>query len=385
MAGRDDSQERTETATPKHLREAREKGDVPRSQDLSAALVVLAVVGSLIALHSWLWTRLETVMGVGLSYDFAKLARQGALLDALGTAGTAALEFLAVPAGAALLGALLAPVLIGGFTFSAEALTLKPERLNPAEGFKRMLSLRSVVELAKSILKVTLIGGVLALVLWHSRGQLLAMEHISPRRGIAEALHTLGHASLLFAVALGAVAAGDVAWQRFDYARRMKMTRQEQRDENKETEGNPETRGRVRNLQRQMAQRRMMQAVPGADAVVANPAHFAVALRYDEAAMHAPKVVAKGLDLLALEIRNVAGAHHVPIVVAAPLARALYHTTRIDHEIPTALYAAVAQILAYVYGLRRADGYGEEAPAPPNPEIDPKLLGPYRLPARGRE
>jgi flagellar biosynthetic protein FlhB len=159
----------------------------------------------------------------------------------------------------------------------------------------------------------------------------------------------------------------------------MRMTRQEQRDEHKETEGNPEIRSRVRGMQQQMAQRRMMQAVPKADVVVMNPSHFAVALRYDDN-MRAPRVVAKGLDLVAQRIRGIATQHEVPLVTAPLLARALYHTTRIGQEIPAALYAAVAQILAYVYRVQQATAHDGDVPPPPNPDIDPQLLGPYQMP-----
>ncbi|HJP99275.1 MAG TPA: EscU/YscU/HrcU family type III secretion system export apparatus switch protein, partial [Rhodanobacteraceae bacterium] len=193
------------------------------------------------------------------------------------------------------------------------------------------------------------------------------------------ALDVIGHAALLFAGALAIVGLADMLWQRFDYARRMRMTRQEQRDEHKETEGNPEIRSRVRGMQQQMAQRRMMQAVRKADVVVMNPSHFAVALRYDGNNMRAPRVVAKGLDLMAQRIRSIASQHEVPLVTAPPLARALYHTTRVGQEIPAALYAAVAQVLAYVYRVHEAAAQAGDVP-PPNPQVDPQLLGPYQMP-----
>ncbi len=383
MADKDNDQERTEKATEKRLRDARKKGDVARSRDLSAALIVLAAVGTLLSLRPWLGTQLHTIMRVGLVYGPETLTHTAAMGDALAAAGGAALKLLAPMFGVTLLAALVSPLFSGGFSFSFEALQPKPERLNPVEGFKKLVSLRGLVELGKSMLKVGLIGGVLAMVLWKGRWQLLASGHGNVHDGIQLALGVIGHACLLFAGALLVVGLADMLWQRFDYARRMRMTRQEQRDEHKETEGSPETRSRVRGMQQQMAQRRMMEAVPEADVVVMNPTHFAVALRYDGERMRAPRVVAKGLDLVAARIRGVATQHEVPLVSVPVLARALYHTTRIGQEIPAALYVAVAQVLAYVYRVREAAADTGDVPPPPHPDIDPELMGPYRLPPQG--
>ena len=382
MAEQNNDQERTEQATEKRLREAREKGDVPRSRDLSAALVVLAGTGTLLAMRPWLGEHLRNLMRIGLDYGREQAVGGASIGTAVSAAGSEALKLLAPLFGVALLGTLLSPALAGGFAFSTEALKPKPERLNPIEGIKRLVSLRGLVELGKSLLKVILIGGVLSMVLWNSRGELLGSGRGNVQDGIGAALDVIGHAALLFAGALAVVGFADMLWQRFDYTRRMRMTRQEQRDEHKETEGNPEIRSRVRGMQQQMAQRRMMQAVPKADVVVMNPSHFAVALRYDSGNMRAPRVVAKGLDLVAQRIRSIATQHEVPLVTAPPLARALYHTTRIGQEIPATLYAAVAQILAYVYRVHEAAARADDVPPPPNPDIDPQLLGPYQMPGK---
>lgn len=378
MAENDNNQERTERATEKHLRDAREKGDVPRSRDLSAALIAISGLGIVLAMRPWLGTQFRNLMQIGLGYDRGQAMNSAALGTAIRAAGLDALKVLGPLMGAALLATLVAPVLSGGFNFSTEALLPKPERLNPLGGLKRIISLRGLVELAKSLLKVILIGGVLTMVLWSARGQLLGTGRGSVFNGIDSALDVVSHACLLFAGALTVIGIVDVSWQRFDYARRMRMTRQEQRDEHKETEGSPEIRGRVRRLQQQMAQRRMMEAVPKADVVVLNPTHFAVALSYSDG-MRAPRVIAKGLDLVAQRIRSVASKHEVPLVTSPRLARALYHTTRIGQEIPAALYVAVAQLLAYVYRVRDAAAQAGDVPPPPNPEIDSQLLGPYQM------
>lgn len=377
MAENDD-QERTERASEKRLREAREKGDVPRSRDLSAALIALVGVGTLLALRPWLGMHLKNLMRIGLAYGREQAMSSATLGAAMTAAGVEALKLLAPLFGAALLATLLSPALAGGFAFSTEALVPKFERLNPIEGAKKLVSMRGLVELGKSLLKVALIGGVLTWVLWHSRVELLATGRGNVQNGIDTALDVVGRAALLFAGSLAVLGFVDMLWQRFDFARRMRMTKQELRDEHKETEGSPETKSRVRSMQQQMAQRRMMQAVPKADVVVLNPTHFAVALKYEDN-MRAPRVVAKGLDIVAARIRGIAGQHDVPLVTSPALARALYHTTRIGQEIPAALYVAVAQILAYVYRVRDAAAQAADVPPPPNPDIDPTLLGPYQL------
>ncbi len=380
MADQDNDQERTEQATEKHLRDARKKGDIPRSRDLSAALIVLTTVGTLLALRPWMGTQLRNLMHIGLDYGRAQAMDSSGMSAAMTAAGLDALKLLAPLFGVALLATLLSPILAGGFAFSGEALMPKFERLDPIEGAKKIVSLRGLVELGKSMLKVALIGGVLTMVLWHSRIELLATGRGSVHNGISTALDVIGRAALLFAGSLAVVGVVDMLWQRFEYARRQRMTRQEQRDEHKETEGSPETKSRVRNVQQQMAQRRMMEAVPKADVVVMNPTHFAVALKYDGDNMRAPRVIAKGLDLVAQRIRGVANKHDVPLVTVPPLARALYHTTRVGQEIPAALYVAVAQILAYVYRVRDAAAQVGDVPPPPTPDIDPQLLGPYQMP-----
>jgi flagellar biosynthetic protein FlhB len=170
----------------------------------------------------------------------------------------------------------------------------------------------------------------------------------------------------------------DALYQKFDHAKNLRMTKQEIKDEMKESEGNPEMKGRIRQVQQAQARRRMMEDLPHADVLVVNPTHFAVALRYDDGRMGAPRVIAKGVDVLAAQIRLVAASHRIPVVEAPPLARALYATTELGREIPASLFVAVAQVLAWVYQLKQAAAQGESPPAAPNPEIDPDLMGPYR-------
>ncbi|NII09181.1 flagellar biosynthesis protein FlhB [Oleiagrimonas sp. C23AA] len=377
MAENEDGQEKSEKASEKRLREAREKGDVPRSRDLSAAMVTLVGAATMMATSGWMNAKFHDIMRAGLDYSRADLVGNDAIPHLLVRVSSDALMALAPIFLTAILATFAAPALIGGFTFSFEALQPKPERLNPIEGIKKMVSLRGLVELGKSLLKVLLIGGVLAWSLWKVRTELLAVGRIDVADGIRHALGMVTHAALLFAVVLMAVGLLDAVYQKFEFNKKMRMTKQEVRDEHKETEGNPELKGRIRSMQQQVARQRMMQDVPKADVVITNPSHFAIALRYDDTRSRAPRVVAKGLDVMAHQIRMIAGSSEVPIVRVPPLARALYHTTPIGKEIPAALYMAVAQVLAYVYRIKQG-AYGYEVPEPPSPDIDPTLMGPYR-------
>jgi flagellar biosynthetic protein FlhB len=280
---------------------------------------------------------------------------------------------------ATMLAALAAPLLLGGLNFSAEALEPKFERLDPIKGLGRIFAMRGLVELAKSLLKLLLIGGVLVMVLKNWQDDLMATGVGEVRAGTFKAMSLLGHGALLFGSILALIGGADALYQKFDHTKRLRMTRQELKDESKESDGNPELKGRIRQLQFQMARKRMMQELPKADVLITNPSHFAVALRYDEGRMGAPRVIAKGMDELALQIRLVASSHRIPTVEAPPLARALYATTQIDREIPSALYVAVAQVLAYVFQLKQAVSRGDAPPSAPQPDVDPDLMGPYKF------
>lgn len=377
MAEQDD-QDRTEQPSEKRLREAREKGEVPRSRDLSGALVTVAGLAALMSTGTQAWTHAQQVYRLGLSYDRAALLSGALPVRVLGAAVREALLLFAPVALATLLAALAAPLLLGGLNFSAEALQPKFERLDPVAGLGRMLSLHGLVELGKSLLKVAFIGTALYLLLRHSGAAMMATGRGGVGAGIAASMSLLGRSALLFGALLGLIGGIDAAYQRFDYHRRQRMTKQELRDESKETDGNPELKSRIRQTQQQLARRRMMQDLPKADVVVTNPTHFAVALSYDDGRMGAPRVIAKGVDVLAQQIRLVAAGHRIPLVEAPPLARALYATTELGREVPAALYVAVAQVLAYVYQLKQAAAHGAVPPEPPSPQVDPDLLGPYR-------
>jgi flagellar biosynthetic protein FlhB len=357
--------ERTERPTARRLEDARRRGEVPRSRDLSAALVTLAGGLGLYLLGGTLGGRLLALVAQSMSFTRAAAMDTGQLVPALSAAGLQGLLALAPLLALLLSAALLAPLLIGGWNFSSEPLALNWSRLDPLAGLQRMFSLRGVLELLKALARVAVVA-VVAIVLLRAQFrqfQLLGAEPVAT--AIAHALTLAGTALIALGGALGLIAAVDVPLALWQHRRALRMSREEIRQESKEVDGNPEVRSRIRRVQQELARRRMMQEVPRADVVVTNPTHYAVALRYAESRMRAPVVVAKGTDLVAQRIRELAAEHRVPLVEAPPLARALHASCDLGDEIPARLYAAVAQVLTYVYQLRTARQRGQHLPAPP--------------------
>ncbi len=366
-----DDQERTEEATPKKRDDARKKGQVPRSVDLGAATVTLAAGGALVAFGHGAATGLMGMLAEGLTIPGTELVHEDVMLRHLGEASALALLAVVPLFAAMLVAALAAPAMIGGWSFSSESLSFKPERLDPIAGIGRMFSVRSLVELVKSLAKFALIAGIAVLVIRSrlAEVQALATQPLGP--AILESGRIALAALLAMSAGLVLIAALDAPFQLWQYAKELRMTQHEIREETKESEGSPETRGRIRSMQQAIARRRMMQDVPKADVVVTNPTHFAVALRYDEKQDFAPVVLAKGADDVAARIREVAREHGVPTVSAPPLARALFRHVDIGRQIPHALFVAVAQVLTYVFQLKVARRRG--VPPPPAPAIDPSV------------
>jgi len=365
----EEDMERTERPTPKRLEEARKKGQVPRSTELSTAAVVLIAGAGLHFMGRSLGSGLFELMRTGLS-----LSREQALDESRAVGMFAASALHAIMACAPILGltlvaALLAPMAIGGWNMSFGVLAPDFSRLSPMTGFGRMFSVRGVVELAKAFAKFGLIAFVASAFLWLKRGELLELGGESTGAAIGHAITLSGQALLVLAGSLAFIAAVDVPWQLFQHMKQLRMTRQEVRDEMRESEGNPEIKGKIRQLQQDMAKRRMMSEVPKADVVITNPTHFAVALRYDDKRMRAPIVVAKGADEVAARIREIAGEHRVPIFEAPPLARALFRSVDLNREVPANLYVAVAQVLTYVFQVKAAWKSGVVPPAPPTIEV----------------
>jgi flagellar biosynthetic protein FlhB len=370
MAENEDGQERTESATPKRLEEARRRGQVPRSRELNSAAVTLAAGGALYVMGGRLGAALSGVMRANLSLTPRQALDEHQLIPALSGAMRMTLEALVPILGLVVVAAILAPMMLGGWNFSSQALMPDFMRLNPLAGFKRMFSINGLVELAKSIAKFLVVGFVVVLVLRHDAPELLSLGREPIGSAIGHAVSLSGHALISMSSALLLIAGIDVPYQLYSYAKQMRMSREEIRQEAKESDGSPEVKAQIRRMQQEVAQRRMMQDVPKADVIVTNPTHFAVALRYDEKRMRAPVVVAKGADLIAARIREVAAENNVPIFEAPPLARVLHKHVDIGREIPASLYVAVAQVLTYVFQLKAAKKGMAIMPARPDIAVD---------------
>ncbi len=364
MAEQDKSQERTEQATPKRRQDAKKKGQAPRSRELNTTAVLLAGAGTLVLFGGAIGEGIAAIMIDSLSPS-RELAFDAPLLPTVfGQSAMVALVLLLPLFAAVLIAALAGPAMLGGLVFSAQALQPKLEKLNPIAGLKRIFSLNGLMEFAKTLAKFVVVTGAGLLVLRHIAPDLLMAGEASIETAVPGLAAAAAWVLVVLASVMLLIAAVDVPFQLWNHSKQLRMTRQEVRDEMKETEGRPEVKGRIRRVQMEMTQRRMMMAVPEADVVVTNPTHYSVALKYDPDGMAAPRVVAKGADQIALKIREVAAASGVPRVEAPPLARALYFTTRLDEEIPAELFLAVARVLAWVYQLKAAAG---TAP-PPQPE-----------------
>ncbi|HID81274.1 MAG TPA: flagellar biosynthesis protein FlhB [Chromatiales bacterium] len=365
MAEQNSGQERTEQPTEKRLKDSREKGQVPRSRELNTMVVMLASAMGLFVFGGSMGEKLMRLISMDLHLDRRQLFDKGAITEALATNVLGALAMLAPFLVLMMVAAFVGPLMMSGWSFSAKALTPKLDKLNPLKGMKRVFGVQGLVELLKALAKFLLLGSAALLLLHMLSERYITLGQAPLLQGIQSGMQLILLVFLVLALTLGLVAAIDVPYQKWTHMKKLRMTVQEVKQESKETEGNPEVRGKVRSLQQQMAQRRMLQEVPDADVIIVNPTHFSVALRYDEANQQAPRVVAKGVDFLALKIREIATAHDVPIFSAPPLSRALYHHTEIDQEIPAELYLAIAQILAYVYQLENS--LQGEGPAPEKP------------------
>ena len=363
-------QERTEQPTPKRREDARKKGDVPRSRELTMTGVMLSGAAALLLLSGPFADRLLESFAGGFQLSRAQVFDTNYMLQAFAAVGKPVLIGM-IPLGIVLLAAVfLSAAAIGGWAFSMQAVGFKFERLSPVKGFKRIFSANSLNELFKAIAKFGVVAAIAIAWLWWSIDELMALGRQPIGAAIARAIEICGVSLLVVSCGLIFIAAFDVPFQLWQHQKKLRMTRQQVRDEMKETEGRPEVKSRIRTLQQQIATRRMMEELPDADVVITNPTHFAVALKYDDTSMGAPRVIAKGKDRLAARIREVAEEHGVPLFSAPPLARVLYRTTEIGDEIPGRLYTAVAQVLAYIYQLNETLRPGQKRLEPPVIDID---------------
>lgn len=368
--------EKTESASPRRIQQARDEGNVPQSKELSTFLVLMVGAATLWVISGWLYGHISNVVRLGLSFGRKEAFDDVSMLVGLQGLASEALLALAPFFAVMMLAALASPALMGGMVISDKAFEPKFDRLNPLNGIKRMASWQSVIELVKGVLKALLIGGVGAVVLWAHRGEFLALTNMALEPGAILFGELLLLGALLLVSTLLVVAGIDVPFQLWQYYDKLKMSKQDVKQEYKEQEGDPLVKGQIRAKQREMSRRRMMEAVPKADVVVTNPTHYAVALKYEAGRMGAPTVVAKGADLIAQNIRELAAEHKVPLLEAPPLARALYRHAEVGEQIPPALYTAVAEVMAYVYQLNQFIAEGGLPPEAPQHLAVPAGLDP---------
>lgn len=347
----DSGQEKSEEPTARRLEKAREEGQTPRSKELNTTMVLLLGALGLLAFGSWMVEHVTHIARFSFSLEREAAFDQSIMYAHLGASLWQATLALAPWLLLVLLAALLGPLGIGGWIFSTKALAPKMDRLNPLSGLKRMFSMNSFVELVKSWAKVLVVGLMAWLVLSAYFEETMLLQHKDTEPAVRGAVHIIIWSIIFLCLSTVVIAIADVPWQIYSHTKKLRMTLQEIKDEYKESEGRPEVKGRIRQLQREASQRRMMADVPTADVVITNPTHFAVALRYDSELMRAPTLVAKGSDQVAMKIREIAKEHNVAQMQAPPLARALYTHGKIGEEIPEGLYVAVAQVLAYIYQM----------------------------------
>jgi flagellar biosynthetic protein FlhB len=368
--------EKTEPASPRRLEKAREEGDVPRSRELATFTVLMTAGCGLWLTGGGVVRQLSAALHSGLALDRAQVFNADLLIERIATDVIAVLLACLPLALFIMAVALASPLLIGGWLFTSKSFMPNFGKLNPITGIGNMFSKNALVELLKAIVKTVLVGSVAWMVVMSQKEEVLALAVEPLGTSSAHLADLLGWAFLFMAGALGLVAAIDGPYQVWHYGDKLKMTRQEVIQESKESDGNPQIKGKIRQLQREMARSRMMAAVPTADVVVTNPTHYAVALKYADGKGGAPQVVAKGTDEVAARIRALAKENNVALLEAPPLARALYKHTDIGDEIPEQLYSAVAEVLAYVFQLRSYSKSGGVYPDRPTtlpvpPEMDP--------------
>lgn len=377
MADENDS-ERTEPASLRRLEQAREEGQIARSQELNTFALLATVGVSIWMLGGQLLSGLTDLMRSGLTLSAGDSFQTEQMVHLLGRHGSTGFMTIAPVLAAAFLAALIAPLLLNGWLFTLRPLQPKFSRLDPRSGLGRIFSTHGLVELVKSIAKVLVVGGIAALVIWNSLDAVVSLSQETTASATVHAARLVGWTLILMVGGMALIVAIDVPYQLWNHYRKLRMSRAELKREARESEGDPQIKARIRSLQREAARKRMMSEVPKADVVITNPTHYSVALSYKENSMRAPRIVAKGRDLTALRIRELAKEHRIPIVEAPPLARALYRHTDLEDEIPETLYTAVAEVLAYVFQLRRFNLEGGRVPQLPGEIVVPADLDPQQ-------
>lgn len=364
MAESESGQDKTEDPTDKKKKDAREKGEIARSKELNTVVVTLAGAGALLVFGGGLAEVLMDLMRINFTLSRETLIDERSMATFLLASGKMALMALQPVLLVALIVAFIGPISLGGWLFAGGTLAPKFSRMNPLSGIKRMFSMNALTELLKALAKFFVILIVALVVLSSDRDDLLSIANEPLEQAITHSVQVVGWSALWMAAGLLLIALVDVPLQLYQSHKKLLMTKQEVRDEYKNSEGKPEVKQRIRQLQREMSQRRMMAAIPDADVIITNPTHYAVALKYDPEKGNAPMLLAKGTDFLALKIREIANAHSIQVLESPELARSIYYSTELEEEIPAGLYLAVAQVLAYVYQIRQHRAGKGKAPEP---------------------
>ncbi len=361
----DSDLEKTEPATPKRIEKAREDGQVARSQELTTFTVLMASAAGILFLGGKLIDDLLAIVKNGIQLDRELAFNTELMLERLSEVAHQGLFALGPLMLLLVIAAFFSPMLLSGWLFSSKALVPDVKRMNPLQWVKRIFSVRGLIELFKAIAKAIVIGGMATLFIWSNKEAVFELIKQPVHIGLSHMGELLGYAFIFLVSSMLLIVAIDVPFQLWEHAEKLKMSKEDVRKENKETEGDPQVKARIRNIQRENARRRMMDEIPNADVIVTNPTHYSVALRYQGDSMKAPKVVAKGVHVLAARIREIGEENRIPILEAPPLARALYHHAELGAEIPETLYTAVAEVLAYVFQLRRYKDQGGTKPEAP--------------------
>lgn len=362
MAENQDGTEKTEDPTAKKIADAKKKGEVPRSRELNTTMVLLAGSLALLILGGNIGSDLADLIRSSLTIErqlmFEPLVMVKSAVGIISDAFSTLIPFMII----LLASVFISPIVMGGFTFSFSKMKPKPSNMSPLKGIKKLFGTQGLMELVKSILKVILVGGTGTALIIALFDDVMRIAHYDFATAYVTAGSLLGWFLLAVCSTVILIAVIDAPYQLWQHKKQLRMTKQEVKEERKNMEGNAEVKGKIRSLQMEAAMRHMMEEVPKADVVITNPTHFAVALKYDDGKMGAPRLVAKGAELVAARIREIASDNNVPLVEAPPLARAIFYTTELEDEIPARLYLAVAQVLAYVYQLRKATKRGYKKP-----------------------
>jgi len=374
MAENENGQDKTEDPTDKRKKDSREKGEIARSKELNTVAIMIVGAGGLLAFGGSMAEMMMQLMRDNFTISREAIMDERSMSLMLMASGKAAVLSLQPLLIALMLASIIGPISLGGWLFAAGSMAPKFSRMNPAAGLKRMFSAKALIELLKSLAKFLIVLAVAIVVLMKDKDDLVSIAHEPIEMAVIHSLQIVGWSTLWMAFGLIIIAAVDAPVQLWEAHKKLLMTKQEVRDEHKDNEGRPEVKQRIRQLQRDMSQRRMMSAIPDADVIITNPTHYAVALKYDAEKGGAPVLLAKGSDFLALKIREIGGQHGILLLESPALARSIYYSTELDQEIPAGLYLAVAQVLAYVYQIRqyhagrgkRPGPLGDNLPIPPD-------------------